>query len=120
MKARVHWTEEDDGLSLPWHGTVFVNPPYGRSLPRWVAKAHKEVESGHAKIVVALLPARPDTGYWHRYIAGKAVAFFLRGRLRFGTSEQSAPFPLVVVVWGAQAETLDALQAALPGAWRAR
>lgn len=25
--------QEDDGLSLPWYGVVFVNPPYGRTLP---------------------------------------------------------------------------------------
>ena len=33
VKARVRYTREDDGLVLPWFGTVFVNPPYGRELP---------------------------------------------------------------------------------------
>ena len=61
VRARVHLTEEDDGLSVPWRGTVFVNPPYGRTLATWVAKAHSEVESGQARTVVALLPARPDS-----------------------------------------------------------
>jgi DNA-binding XRE family transcriptional regulator len=32
VRARVHPTEEDDGLSVPWRGTVFVNPPYGRTF----------------------------------------------------------------------------------------
>jgi hypothetical protein len=57
----MHFTAEDDGLSLPWHGTVFVNPPYGRQLPAWIAKAHAEVEQGNARLVVALIPARTDT-----------------------------------------------------------
>ena len=108
-----------NGLSLPWHGTVFVNPPYGRTLGSWVAKAHREVELGHAKTVVALLPARPDTAYWHGHVAGRAVVYFLRGRLRFGAGDQSAPFPSALAVWGAGPETLAALDVALPGAWRA-
>jgi phage N-6-adenine-methyltransferase len=120
VKARVYWTHEDDGLSLPWHGTVFVNPPYGRTLAHWVAKAHREVQGGRAKTVVALLPARPDTTYWHTHIAGRAVVYFLRGRLKFGDGPLGAPFPSALVVWGAGPGVLARLDAGLDGAWRAR
>jgi site-specific DNA-methyltransferase (adenine-specific) len=99
---------------------VFVNPPYGRGLAAWVAKARREVDEGRATTVVALLPARPDTAYWHDHVAGKAVIYFLRGRLRFGDGEQSAPFPSAVAVWGASPERSDALDAVLREAWRAR
>ena len=118
VRARVHFTEEDDGLSLPWHGVVFVNPPYGRTLGLWVAKAHHEVQEGRARTVVALLPARPDTAYWHKHVAGRATVYFLRGRLRFSDGEQSAPFPSALVVCGAAPETIPALDRALPDAWR--
>ena len=120
VKARTHFTAEDDGLTLPWHGTVFVNPPYGRTLRKWVAKARQEVEEGRARTVVALLPARPDTSYWHDHIAGHAAVYFFRGRLRFGDGKQSAPFPSALAVWGASPEKLAALDAALPRARRAR
>jgi len=70
VPARVSLTDEDDGLSVPWTGVVFVNPPYGRGLSMWVEKARSEVTAGHAKTVVALLPARPDTAYWHENVAG--------------------------------------------------
>jgi phage N-6-adenine-methyltransferase len=120
VKARSHFTAEDDGLTLPWHGTVFVNPPYGRTLAKWVAKARSEVEGGRAGTVVALLPARPDTSYWHDHVAGHATVYFFRGRLRFGDSQQSAPFPSALAVWGASRETLAALDAALPKARRSR
>jgi phage N-6-adenine-methyltransferase len=119
VRARLHYTAEDDGLSLPWHGAVFVNPPYGRPLAAWIAKAHHEATSGRARVVVALLPARPDTRYWHEHVAGKATVFFLRGRLRFSGSTQCAPFPSALVLWGASDATLTALAAELPGAWRA-
>ncbi|SIO63205.1 Helix-turn-helix domain-containing protein [Singulisphaera sp. GP187] len=46
VKARVHLTAEGYGLSVTWHGIVFVNPPYGRALAAWVAKARREVEEG--------------------------------------------------------------------------
>ena len=48
VRARVNFTQDDDGLTLPWHGVVFVNPPYGRTLGLWVAKARREVEEGRA------------------------------------------------------------------------
>lgn len=120
VKAKVHFTHEDDGLTLPWHGVVFVNPPYGRTLGLWVAKARREVEEGRSRTVVALLPARPDTAYWHEHVAGRAVVYFLRGRLRFSDGEQAAPFPSALVVWGAGPETILALDRALPDAWRTR
>ena len=120
VKAKIYYTEADDGLSLPWFGTVFMNPPYGRQLPRWTHKAKAEVEQGNAHIVVGLIPARPDTRYWHRDIAGSASVLFLKGRLKFGNAEQVAPFPSCLAVWGGSDEEITAMQAALPEAWLSR
>ncbi len=99
VKARVHFTAEDDGLALPWHGRVFVNPPYGRELRQWVRKARTEVAALRASLVAMLLPARTDTAWWHDDIAGAADIYLLRGRLAFGDGTQSAPFPSALVVW---------------------
>jgi hypothetical protein len=63
VKAKAYFTETDDGLSLSWFGRVFMNPPYGRSIHHWTAKA--EVEQGNAEVVVGSLPARLDTRYAH-------------------------------------------------------
>lgn len=46
-----------------------------------------------------LLPARTDTRWFHEYIYNKAEIRFLKGRLKFGGSENSAPFPSMVVVF---------------------
>src|SRR4051812_6882691 len=97
-----------------------MNPPYGRCLSRWTAKAKSEVAQGNAEMVIGLLAARPDTTYWHRDIAGSASVFFLKGRLKFGNAELAAPFPSCLVVWGASDEVITALQAALPEAWLSR
>ena len=117
VRARVHFTAIDDGLNLSWHGVVFVNPPYGREIARWIQKAKAEVRNGCATTVVALLPARTDTAWWHDHIAVDADVGFLRGRLSFGSGGQSAPFPSALVLWGASTDQVAALAAAIPGAW---
>lgn len=94
-KCEKHYTKEDDGLSKDWSGErVFCNPPYGREIGKWVKKC---VES--KSLVVALLPARTDTKWFHEYIYGKAEIRFIKGRLKFGDSKNSAPFPSMVVIW---------------------
>ena len=37
-KCKNHYTEENDGLSKPWKGNVWCNPPYGRDIVKWVKK----------------------------------------------------------------------------------
>jgi transcriptional regulator with XRE-family HTH domain len=117
VRARVHYTIVDDGLSLPWHGVVFLNPPYGRTIGQWIEKAKAEVASGNARLALALIPARTDTRWWHEGVAGSATVFFLRGRLSFDDAGQSAPFPSALVIWGGTSEELSRLQAVLPDAW---
>lgn len=69
-------------------------------------------------MVVALIPARTDTRYWHEHIAAKADVYFLKGRLRFQNASQCAPFPSAVVIWGADEATIARLDAAFPDAWK--
>ena len=119
VSAKLLFTEADDGLSLPWRGKVFVNPPYGRTLKLWTKKARTEVEQVRATLVVALLPARTDTGWWHDDVAQSATVIFLKGRLSFNETGDSAPFPSALAVWGARPARLRALAKALPGSWSA-
>lgn len=98
-KCEKHYTIEDDGLSQSWAGNnVFLNPPYGRTMKEWMRKAYEESQRENTT-VVALVPARTDTAWFHDYVYGKAELRFLRGRLKFGGCENSAPFPSLVVVY---------------------
>jgi len=99
-KCAKFFTQEDDGLAQDWSGErVFCNPPYGRGLKDWVRKAHEESKKG--ALVVMLIPARTDTSYWHDYIVGGGADIrYLRGRLKFGGSANSAPFPSALIMWG--------------------
>ena len=97
-KCARYFTKEIDGLAQSWRGeVVFCNPPYGRDISKWVAKAYAETLSG-AKLVVLLIPARTDTAYFHDYIYKKHEIRFVRGRLHFNESKCAAPFPSMVVV----------------------
>ena len=91
------YTKEDSGLDHSWEGMrVFVNPPYSH-IKDWVAKFVEE--SKRADCIVALIPARTDTRWWHDHIMTADKILFLRGRLRFGDGKGSAPFPSAVAMW---------------------
>lgn len=77
---------------------MFVNPPYGREIAKWVEKSYKESRKPNTKVVM-LIPARTDTSYFHKWIYHKAEIRFLRGRVKFGDAKQGAPFPSMIVVF---------------------
>lgn len=98
-KCSTFFTISDDGLAQSWAGhVVFMNPPYGRQIRRWVRKAYESALAGAT--VVCLLPARTDTTWWHDHVM-KGEVRFVRGRLKFGNASNAAPFPSAVVVFRA-------------------
>ncbi len=97
-KCRRFFSRTDDGLVQDWAGeTVFMNPPYGRAIGQWVAKAHETSLTGST--VVCLLPARTDVAWWHRFVLRAAEIRFLKGRVTFEGGKYAAPFPSAIVVF---------------------
>jgi phage N-6-adenine-methyltransferase len=96
-KCARYFTPDTDGLAQTWDGVCWMNPPYGDVIGAWVEKAAASAAAGAT--VVALLPARVDTGWWWNHVRHHEVRF-LRGRLKFGGSPNSAPFPSALVVFG--------------------
>jgi phage N-6-adenine-methyltransferase len=91
-------TEEDDALNASWRDQMcWMNPPYGRELPKWVGKAFYEAQENNAT-VVCLVPARTDTKWFWDYCIHGEIRL-IRGRLRFKGESSSAPFPSMVVVF---------------------
>jgi phage N-6-adenine-methyltransferase len=100
--ARYFTIEDDvlDGLSQPWYAkAAFCNPPYGRTISTWIAKAVSEVSVGNAALVVALLPVRADTAWWRTATSAASLIRIWPARLRFGEGG-TAPFASVVMVFG--------------------
>jgi phage N-6-adenine-methyltransferase len=95
-KCDKYFTPEMDGLNQEWEGVCWMNPPYGREISKWVKKAYESSLNGAT--VVCLLPSRTDTKWFQDYCM-KGELRFIRGRLKFGNSKNSAPFPSVIVVF---------------------
>lgn len=97
-KTPRYYTAKDDGLAQNWGGCkVFVNPPYS-NIAEWVKKAFYEGHKDNT-LVVLLIPSRTDTRYFHDYILNRAEIRFIKGRLKFGNSKNSAPFPSMIVIF---------------------
>ena len=103
-KCKTHYTISENGLKQNWTTEiVFMNPPYGREIKEWVEKAYGESLKG--AVVVCLLPARTDTRWWHDYCM-KGEIRFIKGRLKFGSAKNSAPFPSAIVIFNGQKNKL--------------
>jgi len=104
-KCDRYFTKVEDGLSQNWTGRVFMNPPYGRGIDRWVKKAFDAAQTT-ADVVVALVPARTCSKWWHDYCMSADEVRLIKGRLSFGGQNpakgHNAPFPSAVVVFRGQ------------------
>ena len=106
-KCKKHYTKKEDWLKQDRsQDTVFINPPYWTEIKKRIEKAYiTQFESDHE--IVMLLPARTDTSRFHNYIydetKGKArentKIYFIKWRLKFWWSENSAPFPSMLVIF---------------------
>lgn len=102
-KVGVWFDESLNGLERDWGKSNWCNPPYGKDIPKWVEKASNEIKNNSTcKTIVMLLPARVDTKWFHEYIYKKAEVRFIKGRLKFGKEENSAPFPNMIVIFRKQ------------------
>lgn len=69
VRARTIFTKEDDGLSQPWFGSVFLNPPYGKTAGQsnqgmWAEKLISEYESGNVNQAILLVNAAPSNKWF--------------------------------------------------------
>jgi hypothetical protein len=96
IPARRFYCEADDGLSQPWAGRVWLNPPYGRLAGAWMRRL-----AAHGN-GIALVFARTETAWWHETVPTCSAVCFIEGRLSFvaadglpGHSNAGAPSALI-------------------------
>lgn len=108
IPAKRHFTVHDDGLTQPWEGRVWLNPPYGNGIGAWLERMHCHRDG------IALVFARTDCAWYHDYVAKADAVLFLRGRVKFtdglGVTRSAGPgCGSMLVAWGA--ENVAALEA---------
>jgi len=95
-----YFTKQDSCLDKEWGNVNFLNPPYDRDMYVFMEKAKEEWKKG--KTIVALVPSRTDTRWFHHHVYNKADIFFVKGRLNFELPDKeamNAPFPSMIAVW---------------------
>lgn len=101
--AAQHYTAADDGLSKPWRGLVYCNPPYGDQTFVWMERL---AEHGDG---IALIFARTETaGFFESCWRHATAMLFLRGRLHFHfpdgqRAQANAGGPSVLLAFGERA-----------------
>ncbi len=102
VPAARHLTRSDDGLKQPWHGRVWLNPPYGPVGKRFVDRMIVHADG------IMLLPVRTETRIFQRAMASADDFTFLRDRLHFirGDGFQGrAGFASALFAWGPEASS---------------
>lgn len=100
-------TQVEDGLSKPWFGRVWLNPPYGRYTEQWMEKLARHGNG------IALIFARTETKIFFPWVWNHAGALlFLKGRVHFhhldGTrAAMNSGAPSVLIAYGS--DNVDAL-----------
>ena len=117
VKAKRIFTREDNSLTKPWGGAVWLNPPYGdedASTGAWVQKLVSEVEAGNVTSAVLLVNAVTDRK-WFQPLWTAAALCFTDHRIKFYTPGGTPKQPVsgnVFAYWGrAPARFRDAFKA---------
>lgn len=109
------------------HGSsIWLNPPYSRKLrlglEPWLHHAARQRVP-----IVALIPARTDTLWWHNVILPTAAEIrFINGRVDFIHPETGLPgtsggsFPSALVIWEPRRSRTPRLPLVVPWAYRSR
>jgi len=98
VPAKKYFTKQEDGLLKEWHGKIYMNPPYGQEIKKWINHLCEQFEKENTQEAIALTPSRTDTEWYQKMKTYRRC--FIWGRLKFGDSGNPAPFPSMVVYLG--------------------
>lgn len=104
-KCSNYYTPEIDGLSQPWLGVCWMNPPFNKELKKWVIKARDESQK-HGSIVVCLVPFRGNT-VWFRDVCMDSEIRFIIGEVNFNDLDRGLWLPMCLMIFGGKAGTFS-------------
>lgn len=107
--ARTNFTgsiESVDGLearwlnNVFWSNNVFINPPYGSALPKWVYKGWWEHSAERTTSQLWLVPARPGSRWWNKLMSFCPIFAVKNKRIIFKGETSGAGFPSALAYCG--------------------
>lgn len=94
IKASAYYTKDDNGLIKPWHGRVWLNPPYSQPLIfQFIERLCDAFDSGEIESAIMLTHNYTDTRWFHKAAGTSKAICFTKGRIKFysPTGEVAAP-----------------------------
>jgi phage N-6-adenine-methyltransferase len=84
VQADTFYDESIDGLTQPWAGRVWMNPPYAQpACDRFCARMAREYEAGTVTQACVLVNNATETAWFQTVAAEASAVCFPRGRIRF-------------------------------------
>jgi phage N-6-adenine-methyltransferase len=99
VRAKKHFTTEDDGLTREWHGRIFMNPPFS-DIKRWVPHIIEEYSSGRVTEAIALTKADTRTKWYRKLRESCQAVCFVEGYHKYGNAQTSATFGTLLTYFG--------------------
>jgi hypothetical protein len=100
------FTADDDGLSKPWYGNVFCNPPWssngnGSAKEEWLTKVRVEANRDDVDTIVVLLPVDTSSHWFHDHqLQAEAICFIGPGRISFVGENRNPSFQTTLSAFG--------------------
>lgn len=95
VKARLFFSEDDDGLTKPWHGRVWMNPPYSADLVlKFAEKFVGEYNDGNVTEGIVLVNNATETAWFASLVSAATAVCFPRGRIRYQSQNRESLAPL--------------------------
>ena len=102
------YTKSDDGLTSPWYGTVWLNPPFSEKTP-WYSRLVSHVIDGRVDAAAAVATVDPSAAWFHDYFSTADLICYLEGRNWYLGHGDSPSFSTQVGVWNPSPEVVDVL-----------
>jgi len=104
--AENYFTEQNNGLTQPWFGDVFVNFPYSDSF-EWLKKCKDEFLSGRVASITVLCFARTETKAWQENVNQATGINLIKKRVKFltkdGVEKSNGNAPSCLIAFGESA-----------------
>lgn len=84
VKAEKFYTAEDNGITLPWHGNIWLNPPYAQpTIALFAEAATRKFEAKEYQQACVLVNNATETTWFQRMLERASAICFPKSRIKY-------------------------------------